>query len=346
MIDRESFKVLSQDHQGVLNYVSEMYKDKNYAVFGTPEFFPQETWALSIRLSSGKNDCFVITEKTAIRVCKMNVDSVLTNHDTISLIVRNDSQGYIVCPANGINCEYIIDNGRLYMRCYHKHNLAGFCLFSIDIDDGICDIYPWSPITAIVNRVIARENGTNDDLLEMGVSQERIDSFYILPHGEPYRSQFKSRMENIVASIGGEDNIIKMFNRTMKGGGDVGEKFSRDIRNEFADYYLKRGICATSVAMLVFLKTAQVFDKEYKSDIPSTYARKKGVKKLDYCVVDSTWDTNINVNNPFAVRGHFRHQPKKDENGDWFKDLIYIDSFMKNGYHRRATKTIYESNKR
>ena len=232
------------------------------------------------------------------------------------------------------------------MRCYYKHNLAGFCLFVIDFDDTLCDIAPWNPVTAIVNRVIARENGTNDDFRRLGVSQERIDSCYILPYGEPHRSQFKSRMENILESIGGEDNIIKMLNKTMKGGGDLGEKFSNDIRKEFAEYYLKNGICATSVAMLVFLKTAQVCDKEYKSDIPLTYERNKGVKKLDYCVVDSTWDTNINVNNPFAVRGHFRHQPKKDENGDWFKDLIYIDSFMKNGYHRRATKTIYESSKK
>lgn len=51
---------------------------------------------------------------------------------------------------------------------------------------------------------------------------------------------------------------------------------------------------------------------------------------------DCTWFTTICRNEGFKVRGHFRLQPKKDESGEWTKELIYINEFEKHGYHRIA----------
>lgn len=55
--------------------------------------------------------------------------------------------------------------------------------------------------------------------------------------------------------------------------------------------------------------------------------------------LNSTWFTELVRNKEFAVRGHFRLQPKK-KNGEWTKELIWIDTFLKHGYHRRPQKEI------
>lgn len=50
---------------------------------------------------------------------------------------------------------------------------------------------------------------------------------------------------------------------------------------------------------------------------------------------DSKYFTEFIRNKEFLVSGHLRLQPKK-KNGEWTRELIYIDSFKKHGYHRRA----------
>ena len=90
-------------------------------------------------------------------------------------------------------------------------------------------------------------------------------------------------------------------------------------------------------SMFIFLKTANVVDKTFISDSKigvkgnTTEKENEGI-----IVVDSTWDSSIHVINPFAVSGHFREQPKKNEKKEWYKEIIYIDSFMKTGYNRKA----------
>lgn len=49
----------------------------------------------------------------------------------------------------------------------------------------------------------------------------------------------------------------------------------------------------------------------------------------------STWFTTICRDEEFGVSGHFRLQPKK-VNGEWTKELIYIQPYVKHGYHRTA----------
>ena len=54
--------------------------------------------------------------------------------------------------------------------------------------------------------------------------------------------------------------------------------------------------------------------------------------------IDSRWLREIIRLEDFKVRGHFRLQPFKDEEGEWKKKIIYINEFLKHGYHRRALR--------
>lgn len=56
--------------------------------------------------------------------------------------------------------------------------------------------------------------------------------------------------------------------------------------------------------------------------------------------IDSRWIREIIRTEGFKVRGHFRLQPIKDEEGEWTRKLIYINEFEKHGYHRRALKML------
>ena len=53
-------------------------------------------------------------------------------------------------------------------------------------------------------------------------------------------------------------------------------------------------------------------------------------------VMDSRWFRKIVNDNEIFVRGFFRFQNKKDENGEWYKELIFVDSYIRYGYHRNA----------
>lgn len=64
--------------------------------------------------------------------------------------------------------------------------------------------------------------------------------------------------------------------------------------------------------------------------------------ELDRAILhlNSSWWTEIMRDAAFSVRGHFRLQPKKDEAGEWTRELIWINTFVKTGYHRRSQKQI------
>ncbi len=54
-------------------------------------------------------------------------------------------------------------------------------------------------------------------------------------------------------------------------------------------------------------------------------------------ILDSKWFTNLVKSDAFKVKGHFRLQPKK-ANGEWTKELIWINEFTKDGYTAPARK--------
>lgn len=100
---------------------------------------------------------------------------------------------------------------------------------------------------------------------------------------------------------------------------------------------------ATVVGYHLFKKYAKVEVKEVanhskftdKTAINPEFSKVMNDTSFDITMMDSTWFTTIVRNERFKVRGHFRLQPKKKD-GEWTKELIYINEYQKNGYHRQA----------
>lgn len=79
-------------------------------------------------------------------------------------------------------------------------------------------------------------------------------------------------------------------------------------------------------------------------DTPLQYVeRKKVINRLgqEVIVMDSKWFRKIINDNDIPVRGFFRMQNKKNDEGEWYKELIFVDPFVRYGYHRDA-KIEYE----
>lgn len=102
----------------------------------------------------------------------------------------------------------------------------------------------------------------------------------------------------------------------------------------------KRCILQYALKCFIYVYASNTIKADYIAEgiAPSRNAKGKDVPAKGYIQVDSLWDTEVNVINPFSVRGHFTHQPYGK--GRQLRKLIYIEEYMKTGYHRRATKDI------
>lgn len=89
----------------------------------------------------------------------------------------------------------------------------------------------------------------------------------------------------------------------------------------YAKVEIEQGKCGKSTR-------SKILNDKLRNNIP-----------FDIKIMDSTWFTTICRNEGFKVRGHFRLQPKKNDKGEWIKELIYINEFEKKGYHRLAKIT-------
>lgn len=72
---------------------------------------------------------------------------------------------------------------------------------------------------------------------------------------------------------------------------------------------------------------------------PLEYVEKKKVVNQTgqkVIVMDSSWFRKIVNDNDIPVRGFFRMQNKKNTDGEWYKDLIFVDPYIRHGYHRNA----------
>lgn len=91
------------------------------------------------------------------------------------------------------------------------------------------------------------------------------------------------------------------------------------------------------VCVCLFKKYAKVEIKHVEpgeriKDISCKYVNDT---KLGITYMDSKWFTTLVKSDAFKVRGHFRLQPKK-VNGEWTKEIIWINDFEKSGYTRKA----------
>ena len=79
---------------------------------------------------------------------------------------------------------------------------------------------------------------------------------------------------------------------------------------------------------------------------PLEYVEKKKVLNQtgQYVIVmDSKWFKKIINDNDIPVRGFFRRQSRKNTEGEWYKELIYINPHIRHGYHRNAKIEDFES---
>jgi hypothetical protein len=75
------------------------------------------------------------------------------------------------------------------------------------------------------------------------------------------------------------------------------------------------------------------------SDVVLNYKSKEKIQNIsgqEVIVMDSRWFRRIVNDNDVFVRGFFRFQNKKNEKGEWYKELIFVDSYIRHGYHRNA----------
>jgi len=121
------------------------------------------------------------------------------------------------------------------------------------------------------------------------------------------------------------------------------ELFSQDAgdREEIYERLANKLMIYLAVKKYVQVETVVVpYNSTLKmSDVISDYKFKDKIQNISgqkVIVMDSRWfRKTINDNNIF-VRGFFRFQNKKNEKGEWYKELIFVDSYVRHGYHRKA----------
>lgn len=93
------------------------------------------------------------------------------------------------------------------------------------------------------------------------------------------------------------------------------------------------------IAHINFIKYAQVETKYLpaKKRIKDINCKYVNDTNSNITYLDSTWFTTLVKSDAFKVRGHFRLQPKKKD-GEWTKELIWINEFQKDGYTAPARK--------
>ena len=89
-------------------------------------------------------------------------------------------------------------------------------------------------------------------------------------------------------------------------------------------------LCLRKWAEVEIKEITTMIKKEVKKQKKTVVVSEQG---LSYFTFDSKWYTELCNNNDFNVSGHFRLQPY----GDGSRRLIYINEFVKHGYHRKAS---------
>ena len=137
------------------------------------------------------------------------------------------------------------------------------------------------------------------------------------------------------------DNKRKLFNNPTLTNNE--ELFSQeaDDRDEIYDRLTNKLMIYLAVKKYVQVETVIVpYNATIKmSDVILDYKFKDKIQNISgqvVIVMDSRWFRKIINENDIFVRGFFRFQNKKNERGEWYKELIFVDSYIRHGYHRNA----------
>lgn len=283
--------------------------------------------------------CFYYTDSAYQRALAMDT-SKLTNEDFMLLFADKEECGIILTGGKfrRIHCIYSLTDHQIIVKAFLGNIYASDWVYNPELrsendfgmrakmlggaiinSDGVA-YYPDCALSTLIELVKFKSNGMQTSNLkfddsELGTAKKMVEEL----------SNFKN-----------DKGMIELNPARIESEKDNAPILFRELQT----YKEKSNLLEAMVKSFIFIKTANIIEQTYVSQPPTcTYRRKQG-KKLDYIRIDNTWDADIDVINPFKVSGHFRHQPKKNEKGEWIRELIYIDEFMKHGYHRRATKKI------
>lgn len=149
---------------------------------------------------------------------------------------------------------------------------------------------------------------------------------------------------------GCKEAVIKGFINDVQYGENLIKEGARDEVNSIKSNYLTLyDYSRQTTLMLSFLILLKLIDHEshFESILPKTVKNrpttfidpKTGRINNGVIVVDKFYNTEIFVDYPFGVRGHWRNQYiGRDEFGNKKHKRIWIEAFEKNGYHRKSTK--------
>jgi len=146
--------------------------------------------------------------------------------------------------------------------------------------------------------------------------------------------------------LSGKDNVDERFNEVKKHNSIWREKASSSNKKHRDEAELNYFYVLISYieAILLFkhyakVETIHVKPKEKVKD-PNSKENHVNASDIPINMLDCRWFNNIIRNEPFGVRGHFRLQPKKNDEGEWIKEMIYIKPFIKTGYNIKARKNL------
>ena len=322
-IDRERFGELNAAARDALRDMADLRaKHPGEKVVGRNDFVEQMHFLFKAQYENlGREKILLFSKRVARRVDKMDVRSLLGPVELMAPVLQKDECGYIVIPKESWNEKYdlsafyAIIEGRLYMNVCSGAHKVGYVVVDKEFSGGI-EILPWSLLTML-----------------------RLHKFPHRDEMKPWAPLFEALAGDFPEVMNGDLSTVYA---TLENKRSL-EKFKKENHKSmpvFQVHAFAWGQVLMAFKAFVFLKTSEVYSQEYVPDsTPSIFRRKKGFRPFNYIQVDCTWDMDIDVNNPFPVRGHFRRQPVLDPDGKWTHKLIYIEPFMKTGYHRKARKT-------
>lgn len=146
---------------------------------------------------------------------------------------------------------------------------------------------------------------------------------------------------NLLSKMLKEIEAYKVSNSITTIDDDTSANASPLYNNYHKDYNKRFDDTRLCLQTFMFVQFAKIIDTTRISVDDESVSFSERLKKrtkhsLDIIQVDTLYDENIEVINPFGVKGHFRNQPIGE--GRKETKLIYIDSFMKTSYTRSATK--------
>lgn len=312
---------------------------RSYSKFGLNYSIDRRVSSIYVKYRSKKDEAkiYAVSKSIVPRISKMDISS-LTADAILSLTRSNEGEVGSILDPMGEKCKVS-------------------CNFAI-----LPDLIIIEAFTGKFSREVARneyEKRTGE-----GLVSHIAGSVVISPAGIEYTPNSVLQCVQSVQAGREDAKLIREYKEGFMEVIRVLKKFSTDeYLNKSVDELCERHPRETTtlkayneqhkqkyaalnyaLKMFLYIHTSQTIKVDYISDgVECSNAKGSDCLPRGYIQVDTLWDTEIDVINPFAVKGHFTHQPYGPNSS--LRKLIYIEDYMKRGYHRRATKDIVSSEK-